>query len=81
MKDHGFIFHHTDSIPDIILEKSKMISDGEVSFKEKLKIAQDLATLNVFIDQLLWNFEDEYVQHVQEMQKFIAMKKAEYTKV
>jgi|TARA_Y100000034_G_C6876495_1_gene400954 hypothetical protein len=81
MKDHGFIFHHKDSIPEDVLEKAKVISDANYTFKEKLGAAKDLATLNVFIDQLLWGFEDEYIQHVREMQNFIAMKKAEYNKI
>lgn len=78
MKDSGFIFHHKDCIPDLILEKAQKISDNDLSFKEKVKIAKDLATLNVFIDQLLWNFEDEYLLNMKEMKNFIAMKKAEF---
>lgn len=76
VKEKSQIFHYANVIPMEIMEKADIVNDHTRTFKERLSAAKDLATLNVFVDQILWNFEDDYMSSMMQNDEFVATRKA-----
>ena len=71
MKSKGVIYHYKDSIPGEIIAVSDKVTDTEVAVHDRVEDAQILCATGIWIDHILWRFEDEYIAVVKTHNKFI----------